>query len=85
MTMLSINDFWEDFVDFLTISKFSFPAIYIENKYTIHVIATCVPYIVCVLVNKFFKWDVKYWILSLCYSDIQNILHLFRHFELWRP
>ena len=55
MTMLVINDFWKDFVDFLTISKFSFPAIYIENKYTIHVIATYVPCIVCVLVNKFFK------------------------------
>ena len=42
MTMLVIDDFWEDFVDFLTISKFSLPAIYIENKYTIHVIATYV-------------------------------------------
>ena len=40
MNMLVIQDFWEDFVDFLTISKFSFPAIYIENKYAIHVIAT---------------------------------------------
>ena len=57
MTMLVINDFWKDFVDFLTISEFSFPAIYIENKYTIHVIATYVPCIVRVFVNKFFKFS----------------------------
>ena len=73
------------YFDFLIICKFSFPVIYIENKYTIHVIATYVPCIVCVFVNKFFKWAVTYWILSLGYSDNQNILHLFRHFELWLP
>ena len=58
--MLVINDFWKDSVDFLTISKFCFLAIYIENEYTIHVIATYIPCIVCVLVNKFFKLAVTY-------------------------
>ena len=53
--MLVINDFWEDFVDFLIISELGFPAIYIEDKYTIHVRATYVPCIVCVFLNKFFK------------------------------
>ena len=72
MTMLVINDFRKDFVDFLTISKFSFPAIYIENKYTIHVIATYVPCIVCVFVNKFFKFS--------CYK-LNFVSVLFRYSE----